>query len=181
MANERTGGAEGGDGNATLDIEGHTFERVDGAPRVVDPATGSTPGGDAAGSGPRRRGRRPGSRNSVTGKKSPLDVNGLETLLFSLHAMAAAYLRIPELELEKTEAERLSAAAARVLAHYPVTLAAESIDIVNLVMACGMIYGSRVMAIRVRKSRAGAPHANAADPREPVKVFQFVPPGAEAR
>jgi hypothetical protein len=110
-----------------------------------------------------------------------VDVSGLEKLLFSVHLMAATALKVPELALEPKEAEQLSEAASRVLAHYPVNIAPQSMDVVNLIVAMAMIYGSRIAAIRVRTSRKGtAPMSGAPSAETPSNVVNmtFVPPGA---
>lgn len=94
--------------------------------------------------------------------------------------MLATYLQVPELLLDEKEAKQLSDATARVLSHYPVNIAPQSLDVAQLVMAIGMIYGSRVMAYRVRKSRtAPKPEGGATEKPKVVNIATWVPPGAD--
>jgi hypothetical protein len=112
----------------------------------VDNGDGGT-GGDV----PRkRRGRKPGSRNATSGKTQTLDVNGVEAMLFSIHQMAAAITKVPELMLDKDESKQLAVGIANVARHYDVSASAKSIDIANLVMICAGVYGTRLFAFRNR-------------------------------
>ncbi len=135
---------------------------------IIDPATigsvGSDNGssGDNSGDAPKRRGRQPGSTNS---KKSPsLDINGVEAILFSAHALLAGISKTPELVLDKDESKMLAKGISDVSRHYDVSTTQKTMDIANLVMVAGMIYGSRMIAIRARKSeeRKNRPERSAA-------------------
>jgi hypothetical protein len=126
---------------------------------VVDPAaigdSGGSDNGDAGNSSgePRkRRGRKPGTGAARSGKAPPLDINGVQALLFSAHNILAAITKTPEFSLSETESEELAKGIANVSRHYDVAASAKTVDIMNLAMVAGMIYGSRIMAMRNRKS-----------------------------
>ena len=128
---------------------------------IVDPAdiggdsTGSGSGndGNSAGEPRKRRGRKPGSGSTRSPKAQALDINGVEKILFSAHAILASLTKTPELMMDHTEAAELSKAIGSVARHYDVTASAKTVDIANLVMVAGMIYGSRIIAIRARKGK----------------------------
>lgn len=103
------------------------------------------------GGGKRGRGRPKGS--GTTKKKGPLDISGVEKILLSLHAMAAAATHTPELELDKDEANKLAVAGSEVAAHYAVNVDPKILAWINFGAALGMIYGTRIIAINARKGR----------------------------
>ena len=122
----------------------------------VDPGTvgfGSS-GGSVTG---KRRGRPPGSRNTSrnpdaisTTKTNTANLAGIETVLFSLHLMAATAFKTPELALDATEAKKLADAVANVAKHYPVVLTEKQLAWTNLCIIAGGLYGTRFVALQMR-------------------------------
>lgn len=53
--------------------------------------------------------------------------------------------------LDQNEAKELAKGIANVSRHYDVSTSQKTMDIANLVMVCGMVYGSRILAIRNRR------------------------------
>jgi hypothetical protein len=102
-----------------------------------------------------------------------VDLSGLESLLYSLHTMGAVFLKTPELELSKVEAAKLAEAVGRVASHYPVNIAPQSMDVVNLVMVASMIYGGRYAAYRARTKATSK--AQSAPPQQAPVVDVIVP------
>lgn len=117
---------------------------------VVDPTdVGGNTNRDAAGGTGKRRGRPPGSRNS-TSAKTPKNLEGIESLLLSVHFMGATILGTPELALDPEESKKLSNAIQNVAQYYPVGLSPKMMAWINLGMVAGGIYGTRMVAIYKR-------------------------------
>lgn len=141
------GGPSGASGN------GGTASPNSGA---IDPASlaGSAPGGTGSGE-PVKRGRgRPkgsGAKHSASASPSSLDIGSVETLLFNIHGMLAVATGIEELSLAKEEANTLAKAVANVQQYYPMHISAKAMAWSNLVMVAGSVYGSRIVAVVVRK------------------------------
>lgn len=106
---------------------------------------------NADGTFKRKRGRKAGSGNSA--KAGPINLNGLEAILVSMHTMMAAATSSPELVLDKDEASAITAAIAGVAEQYPMTIDPKALAWANLVMAATMVYGPRVYLIRERKNK----------------------------
>lgn len=121
---------------------------------LIDPGnigdSGSNNGSatDTAGDTPKRRGRKPGSTYASKKGAANLDVNGVESILYSAHAMLAGIFKAQEFALDKTEAKSLAEAISNVSRHYDVAATQKSIDWTNLLMVCGMVYGTRFVAMR---------------------------------
>ncbi len=84
----------------------------------------------------------------------------LTAILLSTHMMLAAFLQVPELELDANEAKRLGDAVARVNKLYGgFMLSEKSMAWINLMMAGGAVYGPRVVAygVRAKKERKKEP------------------------
>jgi hypothetical protein len=64
--------------------------------------------------------------------------------------MAAAFLKIDELQLDPSEAKDLAAGIQEVGKHYAMTFDPKTVAIANLVIISGGIYGTRVMAYNTR-------------------------------
>lgn len=152
-----------GDGNSIL-INGSTDgERGDadsgaisiaGIPIAALPGAGT--GVDSGGDTPRRgRGRPSGSAKRPAGKRveaAPSSVKGIEKILFSIHAMAAAATGIDELALDDAESKLLSEAVTEVASHYNTIIDPKIVAWVGLIGVCGKIYAPRAMAYKLRKS-----------------------------
>lgn len=144
---------------------------------VIDPTDidGGTDTGDP-GYQPRRRGRKPGSKNKPrTGTeeaKSNIAEN-LERILLSVHTMGAAFFSSPELELEAEEAKQLARAIREVSKYYPVTLDPKRLALIELGSVCAMVYGTRGVAIYRRvtaETKKPAPVTNIQDKRPVVST-----------
>lgn len=139
---------------------------------VIDPASGGAASGGSNNSGGsytgRRRGRKPGSRN--TASKDQANLRGLDIaeILLSAHMMLAIALKTPQLVLEKTEAEKLEEAIQRVWRHYPMDVSQKHLDISMALFTVASIYGTRAVAI-FTESRVN----QRAQPRESGGVVQF--------
>lgn len=70
----------------------------------------------------------------------------------SAHTMLAALTSVPELELDKSEAEKLGAGIVNVSRHYDIGATQKTIDWTNLIMVVGAVYGTRLAAVRMRKA-----------------------------
>lgn len=125
---------------------------------VIDPdaISGSVGNADGGGSGPvkRKRGRPAGSGGTAKTKGPPIDINGLEFILLSAHEMLAGMTQIEELEIDKEEAGKLSLAIANVGRHYNMAMSAKALDWTALFMTLGAVYGTRIAAIRIRRTMA---------------------------
>lgn len=65
--------------------------------------------------------------------------------------MLAVATGIEELSLAKEEANTLAKAVANVQQYYPMHISAKAMAWSNLVMVAGSVYGSRIVAVVVRK------------------------------
>jgi hypothetical protein len=113
------------------------------------------------GSPRKKRGRAKGYKLGSRAKKSDpvLNISGIEKLLLSIHGMAAAFTKTPELTLETQEATSLAEGIADVAQYYPLDLAPEVLAWCNLFMIAIPIYGSRVYLVVERKKEEKAQKA----------------------
>ena len=118
-----------------------------------DAGTGAGSGSPDSGSGPRRRGRKPGSTNKP--KANTASVVGIEKILLSTHQMMAAFLSVPELAIDEQEAALIASASAEVAKHYDIVPDPKTQAWINLAMALGAVYGPRAYII-YNKSRQPA-------------------------
>lgn len=108
-----------------------------------------------------KRGRKPGgggngTRASGSAKSAAKDnqsVKGLEKLLVSLHMMAAAATKTPELAIDNSEAAMMASAISAVQSHYDFDVSAEVTIWVNLITATAAVYGPRAVTIYNRKKK----------------------------
>ena len=119
--------------------------------------TGETAGSGETGAAetPRKRGRPKGSKNKTAGsptQKTPIDLNGLEKLLYSLHAVAAVKIA-PELALSEIEAAQLAGAISAVSEHYDFNIDPKTQAWVQLIICAGAIYAPRALRIRERVTK----------------------------
>lgn len=122
---------------------------------VFDPVAAAGPGNDAGNSdtGPKRRGRKPGSGNRAPKSKVTLDLNAIEAMLLSTHMMLAAVTKTKELQLDPQEAKQIANATANVARHYDLGASQKAIDWAALMNVCALAYGTRFFAIRARMAQ----------------------------
>ena len=65
--------------------------------------------------------------------------------------MLAGLTSVKELSIDKTEANALATSIANVSRHYDIVATQKTMDWSNLFMALGMVYGTRLYAIRERR------------------------------
>lgn len=179
-----TGGKFASPGNGIAGPEeslGNDFDVI-GGPRLVDPKAvedgieSGSPGSDGDGSGEKRkagwpkgkkRGASKAGGNPIPGQQTPLDLDGISKLLYSCHAILAGISKTPEIEFSEDESKKLGAAIVNVGRHYNLAVAEKTMDWTNLLMCAGMIYGSKLIAIKMRKAsdRAARPEPEAEQPR----------------
>lgn len=142
-------------------------ENGNGSPEnFVDPA-GSGGGGNSGsapvGNAPKRRGRKPGTKNKPRAEKAgKIDLGPFSGVLLGIHSMLANIAKVPELELDNEEAEKLANASQKVLRHYvDLEVSQKAADWTNLFMAIGGIYGPRIVATKIRKARQRQERAEA--------------------
>lgn len=134
---------------------------TDSALNFVNPAAVGGSGGGVGGSSGggagepvrKRRGRKPGS--TYAKKTENISVEGLSGILFSAHMMLAGITRVEEMALDMPEAEQLAQATANMMRHYPnAVISPKTVDTINFIMCCGALYGTRLIAIRNRRTQA---------------------------
>lgn len=174
-----SGEIDGGSGGAGTGVSDAGILIID--PAAVDSGSdGDGNGTDTTGEPRKRRGRKPGSRNAAKAS-SKLDVSGVESILFSAHAMLASLTKVNELSIEKEEAATLAQAISNVSRHYDVAANQQTLDWANLIMVCGSLYGSRMFAYRLRKSsEKRKPSQSAPEPFQAPSAVIFPIPGANA-
>lgn len=157
---DKTTGTSGISGDPT---ESNAIDPASFAPAPRPAATVAATGTDASpgtgtDSGTRKRGRPPGSKNKANlsikpqpTRTAPLSVDGVSAILFSIHGMLAGVTRVPELKLDDAESKQLASAIAEVAKHYDLTADPKMVAWTNLAMTAGAIYGTRMVAIGMRK------------------------------
>jgi len=122
-----------------------------GDDRTFDPARHISPDKRNA-DGTFRRKRVGGKRgpNKRSAAPSSLDLGVVSSTLLFWHTAAAGALRAPELQLDKSEADLLGKALIQVEQQFPTQIDPRMIALLNLAGALGMVYGPRVVAIRMR-------------------------------
>lgn len=161
MAGETGGGTGGSENRAGKPDLASIFDS--GTP-VIDPAdigTGNDGGNGGSGNGgdePKRRGRKPGSKNKTRQAPPQIDLAGVEKLLLSAHSMLAAITKIREFELDESEARSIATAIARVTRHYPILdkISDSTVDHANLFSVLAGTYGTRIFAYKTRAASENA-------------------------
>ena len=85
-----------------------------------------------------------------------MDLSGLTGALVGIHVLLAENLRAPELVISETESTEFLARAQAVLRHYKLETTQLTLDWLSLIGAAGAIYGTRAVAMRVRRQRERA-------------------------
>jgi hypothetical protein len=136
--------------------------------------------GGAGSDGPKRRGRKPGSKNraSTEAKTAHNLGDGIERLLLSIHAMGSVFLHCPELELDPTEAKILASSIKDLSKHYQVTLDPKRLAIIEFSTVIATIYGLRGVAIykRVKKESTSKPQLVTSISKPKAATGETVPP-----
>lgn len=81
-----------------------------------------------------------------------LNVNSVQFALTGIHALLAAGLHAPELELSEVEAKTVSENLVAVARHYDLQATAKATDWSNFAISLGIVYGGRVTRIMARKN-----------------------------
>jgi hypothetical protein len=93
--------------------------------------------------------KKPRKQRSPNKDKKP-DNAGLTSALINVHALLAGMTSIPEIAIEREQAEILATAATEVMALYDFGMSQEQQAWVNLMMVAGSIYGTKVFAYKMR-------------------------------
>lgn len=152
----------GKSGGPSFQFENRTSGFID--PELARRTGGSHPNGSGdAPSGPAKRGpgrprkdgqptgSGPSPRPTSAAKDRGLNINGIEKILFSIHAVAASVSQIPELELDEEECKRLASAIQNVNAAYKIEFDPKKAAMFDLMTACGIVYGPRAVTVFIRK------------------------------
>lgn len=96
--------------------------------------------------------------------KGSIDVNSVQFALTGIHALLAAGMAAPELELSETEAETVAKNIVAVTRHYDLQQTAKATDWGNLVVSLGVVYGGRLIRISARRKVEKAARRGATAP-----------------
>ena len=147
--NDTTYVGDTNESEGTTNSSDEQYETIAGF-TAVNP--GDVTGDSGNGDSPKRRGRKPGTKNKPKNSTANLTA-GLESLLLSVHQIGASFLSMEELALDEKEAKLLADAIQGVAEHYPLTLDPKYLAVGNLVMVGVGIYGTRIFAYRNRMKR----------------------------
>lgn len=132
---------------------------------TVEPGTGGSDSSRRTG----RRGRPPGSKNGSgtgkTGKTPESNLSSLESILLSIHGLLAAFVA-PEFDLTTEEGRKLAGAVGRMSKLYDDKFNPKAVAWVDLLSTCGMIYGPRIITLRMRMAMEGQNN----QPKQPVPI-----------
>lgn len=108
--------------------------------------------------------RKETSRPAAKVAKGSIDVNSVQFALTGIHALLAAGMHAPELELSETEAETVAKNIVAVTRHYDLQQTQKATDWGNLAVSLGVVYGGRIIRIsaRTRAEKAARRGATAA-------------------
>lgn len=93
-----------------------------------------------------KRAKQPGER-----EEAPLNINGIEKILFSAHGILSALTHVPELALDESEAKKLAKSIEGVTDQYKLTLDPKVAAYFDLGSTVSMIYGPRAFSYYLRK------------------------------
>jgi hypothetical protein len=104
--------------------------------------------GSDNGDGTRKR-RKRGPNKRTTGAKKAQET--VKPFLLMAHTWAAVFLKTPELNLTEDEADKLSNAYNNFCEYHDIPiLSPKRMSEINMILALGMVYGPRVVAVRNR-------------------------------
>lgn len=150
------GSGPGDDDGYERDANGNVKRNKDGSPR-------------------RKRGRKSGDNSgrgfAGSAKAQSKDdlkrsIDALSNILLVSHLGLSGVTNIPEIALEKSEADLLANATVPVLEQFDFTPDPRFVAVFGLIMACGKVYGPRAYLYRVRKENERAEKA------KPVNGFE---------
>lgn len=110
-----------------------------------------------------------------TRKSASEATSDLAGLLYSLHFMGAAFLKIPDMALTEDESRNLATAVVRVTELYDLPLMSEEARAwINLTMVAGNVYGTRIAshAIEAKRARTAAREATQ-QPGSPTPINTY--------
>lgn len=93
-------------------------------------------------------------------------------MLVSIHA-AAGSLIAPELAIDKEEGDQLGKALLALEAEYPTKIDPKVLVWANLLGVCGMVYGPRIFAMRIRAATEKAQRARQASAPTGLQMTSF--------
>lgn len=146
---------------------------------VISPTNLGSGGSDPGDGEPKRRGRKPGSRNTsqkseVSGAVGSFD---LREILVSFHAMLAIRLKRPAIEITKEQAAKIQQAIKLVEKHHRISMSQKHMDYAMALWIIAEIYGPMAVTIYLEsKLPAASPEASQPDPTI-LPFMQPVRPG----
>ena len=162
----------------------------------IEPAGSDAGGPDASAGSGKRRGRKPGWRKAAEQTPVPPNLADIDfgAVMLQAHSMLAALTSVQELELDRKEADKLTAALKNALKFHPAGISPEKMAYINLGLVAVEIYGTRALAYRMRTSveranrrpptpiapRPAAPGSPAAPGAPAAPAGPFPAPGAPA-
>lgn len=118
-------------------------------PRSVDP--GITPD---SGTGKRRRGRTPGSKNRTGSQAKNSNLDGIEKTLHSCHMMLATMIQCPECKISESESKDIADSLRAVAEFYdPMGIAPKTMAWVNFAFCLGAVYAPRLNDVHTRLTK----------------------------
>lgn len=85
--------------------------------------------------------------------------------------MLAVITKTQELALDQTEAHELAEGIANVSRHYDIETSQKALDWTRLMMVLGMVYGTRLYAIRAKRAAAPRPAQPQRPQAQPAEVI----------
>lgn len=130
------------------DTTGTAARAGSGNPTGTAPEPGPTPEPEPV---KRGRGRPAGSPNKTKAdsgvSEKPLNINGVEKILYSIHTILAAVVDTAEIAIDEKEAKELAAAIAGVTNEYIIVMSPKTAAWMELGRVCGIIYGPRAVNV----------------------------------
>jgi hypothetical protein len=148
----------------------------------------STAGPIPIGTGTRRRGRPPGTRNKTTIAESAQKVSqtleNIEGMLQGIHIAVGAMIQYPAFELSDKEAKAYADAIKMFSAHYPTIVSSKQVATVNLLATVSGIYIPRLMGAYAAKTSNAPAKANVVEmpkPQPQKPASPNTPPATEPK
>lgn len=117
------------------------------------------------------------TRRARSVKSAPIDRKGFRNQIVGVHKLLATLTNNPVVAITDTEGEALANAAADIIEEYQLAVSRRAILWGNLIGACGLIYGPKIMvAMKSRPAKAPpAPKPPKGGPMEtpPASAFKM--------